>query len=222
VAPARGVTSGPGASRANPPGGGGSLPNPNDCALPPPLTVLPSRGGARRPPCPAMPAPPTSVLDSGRDCISVAASVLRDPAAPWSSRRRRDPCSSAQIERPLRPRVSHLPDGGSSGGQGGLAARRRSVPGAHLGERAAGGQGTRPREEGGAERQGKGRGRRPRGREGEGPPNCAMRGAAAGEGVASWGWKRREQRWLSERGQEEEDDADEWVPRVIEMRAQIQ
>jgi hypothetical protein len=48
------------------------------------------------------------------------------------------------------------------------------------------------------------------------------RGATAGEGVAGWGWKRRGQRWLSERGQEEEDDADEWIPRVIERRAQIQ
>jgi hypothetical protein len=168
---------------ANPPGGGGSLPNPNDCALPPSLTVLPSRGGKRRSPCRGMPAPPTSALDSGWDCISAVASVLRDPAAPLVL----SPPQGSLLLRPDREIATSSglappPTEGAVVGQGGLAARRRPVPGAHPGERAAGGAGNPSARRGRGGAAGQRQGPPPSGGEGEWSPNCVWRGAACRRG----------------------------------------
>jgi hypothetical protein len=57
---------------------------------------------------------------------------------PWSSLHRRGPCSSAQIERLLRPRS--YPVEGAADGQGGLAARWRPALGARPTEGAAEGR----------------------------------------------------------------------------------
>jgi hypothetical protein len=134
---------------------------------------------------------------------------------PWSSLHRRGPCSSAQIERLLRPR-SYPVEGAAVGKAASrLDGDRRWEPVRRREQRRAG----NPSDgEGGAERQGSDRGRRPRGREGAGAPNCARRGTTCRRGSRERGAvigtppscaKRR----LGRRWKEEGDD-DRWDPRV--------
>ena len=69
--------------RANPPGGGGSLPAPapGDGALPPPSTAMPSSGGDRRSPYPAMPRPDQTTA------MPPAGSLTTAEAGSWAHQR---------------------------------------------------------------------------------------------------------------------------------------
>jgi hypothetical protein len=170
--------------------------------------------------------PPSPARWTAASELHAAASVLRDPAAPL-------------VLPPPQGSLLLRPDREAATASGLAPLRRREQRRGRAASRLDGGRcrepvrgreqreghGTRPRGEGGAERQGRGRGRRPRGREGEGPPNCARRGATCRRGSREGRGRRcssvvRRGKRLGRRWKEAEDD-DRWDPRASDRGEEL-